>query len=84
MRRVQARCTVSPPTLQKAAVSAAFLFGVRSATLLAPLALHRRLGAHVGLEQPPEGPVLNRWLGEIRGYPEVASLYSGMDLQRNF
>ncbi|TLM62506.1 MAG: ABC transporter permease [Deltaproteobacteria bacterium] len=26
------------------------------------------------LEQPPEGPVLNRWLGEIRGYPEVASV----------
>ena len=26
------------------------------------------------LEQPPEGPVLNRWLSEIRAYPEVAEV----------
>jgi len=26
------------------------------------------------LEQPPEGPVLNRWLAEIRAYPEVADV----------
>jgi cell division transport system permease protein len=26
------------------------------------------------LEQPPDGPTLNRWLTEIRAYPEVASV----------
>lgn len=26
------------------------------------------------LEQPPDGTVLNRWLSEIRGYPEVAEV----------